>query len=76
MEPIRVLHVLGTLNLGGAESRVMDLYRNIDRKKIQFDFLIHSNETQHYEEEVKQLGGRVYRLPRFRGYNYFSYNIQ
>ena len=73
MEPIRVLHVLGTLNLGGAESRVMDLYRNMDRNQVQFDFLIHDAKPQHYEEEVKQLGGRVYRLPRFRGYNYISY---
>lgn len=73
MEPIRILHVLGTLNLGGAESRIMDLYRNTDRDKVQFDFLIHSNEPQHYEEEVRALGGRIYRLPRFRGYNYISY---
>ena len=40
-EPIRVLHVLGKLNMGGAESRIMDLYRHIDRDKIQFDFLVH-----------------------------------
>jgi|GEM_PF-61298 len=39
--PIRVLHVFGKLGLGGAESRVMDIYRNIDRTKIQFDFLVH-----------------------------------
>lgn len=40
-EPIRVLHVLGKLNMGGAESRIMDLYRHIDRTKVQFDFLSH-----------------------------------
>ncbi len=38
---IRVLHVLGGLNVGGAELRIIDLYRNIDRDKIQFDFLVH-----------------------------------
>lgn len=73
MEPIRVLQVLGTLNLGGAESRIMDLYRNMDREKIQFDFLIHTNEKQHFQEEVEALGGRIYRLPRFKVYNYVSY---
>ena len=41
-EPIRILHVLGGLSIGGAESRIMDLYRNMDRDKIQFDFLIHT----------------------------------
>ncbi|MCR5404734.1 MAG: glycosyltransferase [Butyrivibrio sp.] len=38
---IRVLHVLGVLGVGGAESRIIDLYRNMDRDKIQFDFLVH-----------------------------------
>ncbi len=41
-EPIRILHVFGTLGLGGAESRIMDLYRHIDRNRVQFDFLVHS----------------------------------
>ncbi len=41
-EPIRILHVFGTLGLGGAESRVMDLYRHMDRSKVQFDFLVHA----------------------------------
>ncbi len=40
--PIRILHVLGVLNMGGAESRIMDLYRHIDRQQVQFDFLVHT----------------------------------
>ena len=42
-EPVRVLHVFGRLGLGGAESRIMDLYRNIDKNRVQFDFLVHSD---------------------------------
>ncbi len=42
-QPIRILHVFGTLGLGGAESRIMDLYRHIDREKVQFDFLVHAD---------------------------------
>ena len=41
--PIRILHVLGVLNMGGAESRIMDLYRAIDRDQVQFDFLVHTD---------------------------------
>ena len=33
--------MLGVLGLGGAECRIMDLYRNMDRDRIQFDFLVH-----------------------------------
>lgn len=41
--PIRVLHVFGRVGLGGAESRIMDMYRNMDRSKVQFDFLVHAS---------------------------------
>lgn len=72
-ETIRVLHVLGGVGLGGAESRIMDLYRKMDRDEIQFDFLVHSRRPEFYDEEIGQLGGHIYVLPRFRVYNYFAY---
>lgn len=72
-EPIRVLHVLGNIQLGGAESRIMDLYRHLDRARVQFDFLIHTDKEGHFDKEILQLGGRIFRVPRFQLYNYFSY---
>jgi len=73
MEPIRVLHVLGRLDLGGAESRIMDIYRKIDKSKVQFDFVIHTQDKCYFTDEVKSLGGKIYALPRFKGANYFKY---
>ena len=70
---IRVLQVLGTVGLGGAESRVMDLYRHMDRSEIQFDFLVTQGTGRHYEEEIKNLGGKIYYLPRFRVINIGEY---
>ena len=72
-QPTRILHVLGSTNLGGAESRIMDLYRHIDREKIQFDFLVHSTKEGFFEPEIKRMGGNIYYLPSFRVYNYFIY---
>lgn len=71
--PIRVLHVLGTTNLGGAESRIMELYRCIDRGKVQFDFLVHTTEEGHYSKEIRELGGHIYSLPRFKVINLAEY---
>lgn len=71
--PIRVLHVLGTTNLGGAESRIMELYRCIDRSKVQFDFLVHTKEEGHYSKEIRELGGYIYSLPRFKVVNLAEY---
>lgn len=84
-EVIRVLHVLGGVGPGGAESRIMDLYRQMDRERVQFDFLVHSavlnrrgghageRQPEFYDEEIQELGGHIYVLPKFRVYNYFSY---
>lgn len=74
MSPIRILHVLGTTDLGGAESRIMDLYRHIDRTRVQFDFVVHKLEKGYFDEEITRLGGRIFRVPRFRIYNYFFYS--
>lgn len=72
-EPIRVLHVIGAMNVGGAETMIMDLYRKINRKKVQFDFLVHTDERCAYDSEIESLGGRIFRMTRLRGYNSFSY---
>lgn len=58
-KPVRVLHVLTGLSSGGAESFIMNMYRNMDRKKVQFDFLLRSTENV-YEEELRKMGSRVY----------------
>lgn len=73
-QPVHVLHVVGKLNIGGAESRIMDLYRNIDREQIQFDFMQHTSEVCAFQKEVESLGGHVYHVPRFQFYNFFSYS--
>lgn len=63
---VRVLHILQTLNVcGGIENFVMNYYRHIDRENVQFDFLIHELSDDNYVDEVKELGGRVYLMPKF-----------
>lgn len=61
---IRVLHIVGSMHPGGMENFVMNLYRNIDRSKIQFDFITHTESNPDYVKEIEQLGGRIYQLPR------------
>lgn len=72
-DPIRVLHVFSTMNRGGAETLIMNLYRNIDRSKIQFDFVVHIQEKCAYDDEIKKLGGRIFRVPKYTGKNHFEY---
>jgi glycosyltransferase involved in cell wall biosynthesis len=69
--PLRVLHVVVNMNRGGAETLLMNLYRNIDRSKIQFDFLTCKEGV--FDEEIMQLGGRVYRIPYITDVGHFKY---
>ncbi len=71
--PIRILHVFGALNRGGAETMIMNIYRNIDTSKIQFDFIIHTKEKCDYNDEIIKLGGKVYNVPQYTGLNHFEY---
>ncbi len=66
MSKIRVLHVFGSLNVGGAETRTMELFRYIDKEKYSFDFLCMQSGKQFYEDEIMQLGGRVIHIPEPR----------
>lgn len=73
MEPIRILQVFTILNRGGAESMIMNYYRNMDRNKVQFDFLVHRPEIGAFEEEIKSMGGNIYRLPSINPFNLRPY---
>lgn len=65
--PIRVLHIFGSLRRGGLETFVMNLYRAIDRTRIQFDFLVNEDGGD-YKQEVQEMGGRIYMIaPRNTG---------
>ncbi len=56
---MRILHVLGGLNRGGAETWLVQILRHIDRTKYQLDFLVHTNQPCAYDSEVRSLGARV-----------------
>lgn len=60
---VRVLQIVSSMNVGGLETFIMNIYRNIDRDIIQFDFLVHTEEECFYNEEIRRLGGRIYKVP-------------
>lgn len=59
--PIRVLHRGMSYNQGGIETYLMNYYRNIDRNLVQFDFIVPEGMTIAFEDEIKSMGGNVYK---------------
>lgn len=72
-KPVRVLQVIGAMDRGGAETLLMNLYRNMDRKRVQFDFLVNEDRECDYDSEIEGMGGQIYRIPRFNIVNGVSY---
>lgn len=72
-EALRVLQVIGAMDRGGAETLIMNLYRKIDRNQVQFDFLVNEGRECDYDKEIAALGGRIFRIPRYRIFNEFAY---
>ena len=75
-EPIKVLQILpGGKVCGGIENFVMNYYRNINKEKVIFDFLVHYDEKGYYDDEIKKLGGKIYYTNVRRDKNIFKYII-
>ena len=62
MAPLRILHILHSMNRGGAENALMNYYRQIDKSKIQFDFLLTNNGRNDFDEEILDLGGKIFTI--------------
>lgn len=63
--PVRVLHILGSLQRGGTESVVFNNYSYIDRSKVQFDITVDDNSPCDVPKNIIDMGGKVYRIPPF-----------
>jgi len=63
MKKIKIMHVLTVYNTGGLETMIMNYWREIDREKFQFDFLL-QREDGYYEKEAEDLGGKIFRISK------------
>ncbi len=50
----------------GVEAVVMNYYSNIDRDKIQFDFIFDSDSKDVPEQEIKKMGGKIIYIPPYQ----------
>ncbi len=69
---IRVLHCVVGMNYGGYETFIMNVYRNIDKNKVQFDFLTSIDGV--FDCEINDLGGRIYKIPFITKVGPYIYN--
>lgn len=70
---IRILHIVPNMQAGGIETFLINLHRNIDRTKVQFDYLVHYKKRAFYDDEIEALGGKIYRLTMRDDLNLLKY---
>ena len=75
-EPVRVLHILQRMEAGGTQALLMNIYRKIDRTKLQFDFLVEYSQKQFYDDEITSMGGHVYYTSIREDYNVLKFRRQ
>jgi glycosyltransferase involved in cell wall biosynthesis len=57
--PLRILEVVGDLNMGGTETWLLNVLRHIDRERFHMDFLVHKTRPGAYDQQIKELGSKV-----------------
>ena len=57
---IKVLQIFPQMNNAGTEKVIMTLFRNIDRSKVKFDFLIQKDGE--LDNEIKKMGGVIHKI--------------
>lgn len=70
---IRVLHSVSNMDRAGIETMLMNYYRRMDRSQIQFDFLVNKPKPGDYDEEIRQMGGHIYKSPGLNPLHYPQY---
>jgi glycosyltransferase involved in cell wall biosynthesis len=64
---VRVLHVIGRMNRGGVETWLMQLLRTVDRERLELHFAVTKPERGHYDDEIRELGARIFPCPGASG---------
>jgi glycosyltransferase involved in cell wall biosynthesis len=60
IKPIRILHVVGGMDRGGAETWLMHVLRHLEPNLCQMDFLTPADEHYAYTDELTALGSQIF----------------
>lgn len=72
---VRVLQIIGLACGGGVESVVLNYYRNIDKDRVQFDFVVHKHPLKSFVDEAEKYGGRIYEVTAYTK-NIFAFTYE
>lgn len=63
---IRVLHIISSFNVGGVETWLLNVVRNLPASNYQFDFFAISPEEAAFDNEIVSLGCKIFKAKKSR----------
>lgn len=66
----RVLHVINNLDIGGAEKRLLDITRHVDRNRIELHFCTFSERAGELCDEFRAAGAQFHLIPMGLRFSY------
>jgi glycosyltransferase involved in cell wall biosynthesis len=69
---IRVLIMKTNMDMGVLETHIMRVFRELDKTKMCFDFLLYTKTRCYHETEIENLGGKVYHIQEKRNIRKWS----
>lgn len=61
---VKVLHCVSKMDRAGQEVFIMNVYRKIDKEKFQFCFLCTDHSKGDFDDEINEMGGKIFYLPQ------------
>ena len=68
-KPIRILQMTASLDFGGSQNMIVNLYKAIDKTKFQFDFILDHPNLLGLAPVVESMGAKIFYMPEFKGTN-------
>lgn len=68
-KPVRILQMTASLDFGGSQNMIVNLYKAIDRTRFQFDFILDHPNLLGLAPLVESLGAKIFYMPEFKGTN-------
>lgn len=66
---LKILQIVDSLEAGGIQAFILNINKNMNLNKVRFDYVVYrsENESEFYDETVKEMGGEIICLPKNRG---------
>ncbi|MEG0643128.1 MAG: glycosyltransferase [Clostridia bacterium] len=73
MNRLKIGYFVGSMNCGGAETMLMNIFEKLDKSKYDVTFIVNISKPGWYDSRIKELGGKILNIKRMDKLNIKKY---